>query len=413
MASVLRLEIEYGPSQAAILSSEIVDTAPLSADAAPDDDSDGVWVSVSDAGGDAAFHYVLPQPNRPREIFAEDGSIAKTSGTTGATRVSVDVPWIGEDGSLTIHSGRGGAAMGGREGAVTILNLSLGEVRDVGPSPDAFGLEPGLPTTLLNFGLSHAKAIRLVFLPDGFTAGELPLFHRVVDEFLATLGQTAPFPNLVDALCALRVDLISPSSGVIDPQAPGNGARPLFNAKMGSGELRRLIEVNQSRARQMAKRAVDGHPHFVGLVVANTAEYGGSGGDVAVFSRHAGAAQIAIHELGHSLFKLADEYSEAGQSSTDKPIEANVASKPDPHVAAWAPNESLRLKWSSLLTNGVVFPTPAAFGNATTVGAYEGAKYKASGLFRPSPICKMRNIGDPFCRVCQKQIEMRLRPHLP
>lgn len=412
-APVLRLEIEYGPSHATIVSSELVDGAPLSTDAAPDDDSDGVWISLTDSQGAAAFSRILPQPDRPVEVFAEDGSIARGSGTTGPTRALVDIPWTGEDGALTLKSGRPGPAMatGGR--AASLLSMSMGAARDIGPAADDLAMDPGPPVTNLEFGLHHEKAMRLVFLPDGFTGGELPLFHDVVREFLVTLSQTPPFPDFPNSLSACRVDLASPTSGVVDPNATGNGARPLFGARMGRGELRRVIEVDQRRARTTAKRAVGNHRHFIGLVVANTTEYGGSGGDVAVFSRHAGATQIAIHELGHSLFGLADEYSDAGQSSTDKPIEANVAAKPDPHTANWTPEEASRLKWFSLLSAGVILPTPPAISDPATVGAYEGAKYKSTGIFRPSPVCKMRNIVDPFCRVCEGLIGDRLRSHRP
>ncbi|MDP9422431.1 MAG: M64 family metallopeptidase [Pseudomonadota bacterium] len=410
---VLRLEVEYGPSHATIVSSELVDGAPLSADAAPEDDSDGVWISVTDLRGATAFNRILPQPDRPVEVFAEDGSITRGSGTTGPTRAVVDVPWTGEDGDITLKSGRPGPAMAIDGGAVSLLSLSMGEARDIGPPVEDLTLDPGLPVMDLDFGLPHEKAMRLVFLPDGFTTGELPLFHEVVHEFLATLSQTPPFLDFPSSLSACRVDLASPTSGVIDPIAPGNGAKPVFGATMGKGALRRVIVVDQQDARTAAKRAVGDHRHFIGIVVANTTEYGGSGGDVAVFSRHAGATHIAIHELGHSLFGLADEYSDAGQSSTDKPIEPNVAGKPYPHALTWASGESNQLKWASFLTAGVAFPTPPAVSNPATVGAYEGAKYTTTGIFRPSPICKMRNISDDFCRVCQDQISIKLRSHQP
>jgi hypothetical protein len=44
------------------------------------------------------------------------------------------------------------------------------------------------------------------------------------------------------------------------------------------------------------------------MVMVNTTEYGGSGGDVATFSLAAGAQEIGLHEMGHTAFGFADEY---------------------------------------------------------------------------------------------------------
>ena len=177
--------------------------------------------------------------------------------------------------------------------------------------------------------------------------------------------------------------------------------------------LARIAGADQTTARKAARKAAGGHAHFAGIIVANTTEYGGSGGDVAVFSCDELAGHIAIHELSHSQFELADEYSDAGQSSTDKPIEDNVAAKPNPNAPAWAPGEGQQLKWGALLSAGVAFPTAAAGADPETVGAYEGAKYKPTGLFRPSSVCKMRVVTAPFCRVCRNKITARLQAHLP
>lgn len=414
MAPILRLELDYGPSHAKVVSSTLVEGEAPPADPRPDDDSDGVWLSVDEAEGTAAFYRVLPQPDRPVEIFAEDGTIAAAEGWTGPSTVSIDLPWIGADGAVTVRSGRGGLGMAIDGRAPAILRLSLGEAREAGLGPADLtmgGDEP--PVTTLAFGQDHPKAIRLIFLPDGFTAAELPTFHTVVEDFLRTFGDTPPIDGLRDAFSACRVEVASPSSGVRDPMASGNGAQPPFGSKLGSGSMRRLIEVDQLRARKAVKRAAGGHAFFAGIVVANTIEYGGSGGDVAVFSRHALAAQIAIHELGHSRFNLADEYSSAGQSSTDKPIEANVAAKPNPQSPVWAPGEGQSLKWGAMLSAGVALPTSEATAQPETVGAFEGAKYKTSGIFRPSAVCKMRVLTDSFCPVCRDQIRAKLQPHLP
>jgi hypothetical protein len=121
------------------------------------------------------------------------------------------------------------------------------------------------------------------------------------------------------------------------------------------------------------------------VVTVNHQEYGGSGdgfNGIAVYSLHAAATQIAIHELGHAL-GLADEYDEAaGDTYTG-------AEPADPNVTT----DLTAAKWSSLVTaanlptwsspdctvsnGGVADPEPGA------VGLYEGAQYYHCGIYRP------------------------------
>ena len=44
------------------------------------------------------------------------------------------------------------------------------------------------------------------------------------------------------------------------------------------------------------------------LVVVNSSIYGGGGGGVGVFSLDGNATEIAMHEMGHTAYGLADEY---------------------------------------------------------------------------------------------------------
>jgi hypothetical protein len=46
----------------------------------------------------------------------------------------------------------------------------------------------------------------------------------------------------------------------------------------------------------------------MGMIIVNSAVYGGAGGAVASFSLAPGANEIGLHEMGHTAFGLADEY---------------------------------------------------------------------------------------------------------
>jgi hypothetical protein len=276
-----------------------------------------------------------------------------------------------------------------------------------------------------------ALRFSIVILGDGYRASELTKFHTDVDNFVSTLRATAPFPDIWCALNIHRVDVVSTDSGADDPgtcgdMSAGSGAQPatFFDATFcGDGQVRRLLTCNTTQAKATAQSIV-ANPGMT-MVIVNTSEYGGSGGAVATFSTHADAAQIGIHEMGHTAFGFADEYEylqgcDSGEMGHDhftggEPIQPNVTIDTDPTT----------IKWKSLLTNaadGLPTTTNAdctkcdSQGNpkaASYVGAYEGADYFHCGCYRPSFDCKMRKLANSFCGVCQQVIRDTLRPHLP
>ena len=190
-------------------------------------------------------------------------------------------------------------------------------------------------------------------------------------------------------------------------------------------------------------------PYDVVEILTNTATYGG-GGIFGLFSTVAAdsawAPYIFVHEFGHHLAGLADEY-----------YTSDVAYLPPAErIEPWEPNVTAlldpgSLKWKQLVTAGTPIPTSwpkmefeaysrdvqtrrrairaadrpesemdALFREelareteilhgspfATRVGAFEGANYEASGYYRSQVDCIMftRNIAGGFCAVCRKAI---------
>ncbi len=140
------------------------------------------------------------------------------------------------------------------------------------------------------------------------------------------------------------------------------------------------------------------------IVVVNDSERGGGGGQVA-WTTIGGSdwREVAIHELGHSVFGLADEYDYGGPDAyTDpEPTEPNVTKDGNPATC----------KWSALVTAGPGNPTRANPDCTTTdpgpspvaagvVGTFEGADYSHCGCYRPVWNCRMRDTSQPFCPVC-------------
>jgi hypothetical protein len=134
------------------------------------------------------------------------------------------------------------------------------------------------------------------------------------------------------------------------------------------------------------------------LVVVNDTTYGGSGGSVVVVAMNASAVPVAQHEFGHSFTCLADEYSSAypgypacSDLTSYRPCEANVTDQ----------TASGSVKWSSWISASTPLPTMGT--GADGVGLYQGARYQATGVYRPQHDCLMKTLGAPFCAICAQE----------
>lgn len=269
-------------------------------------------------------------------------------------------------------------------------------------------------------GAPRNRAFNVVMLAEGFTAAQQNDFNTACTAFVAAFRATPPFDDLSPAINVFRVNVASTDSGADDPAAAGGtGAtvRTYFDASFGGNNIRRLLVCNTTTALQVAAAQV---PEFtVVLVVVNSTIYGGSGGSVGTYSLAGGATEIAIHEMGHTAFGLADEYAYyAGGNETGhdhhppgEPGEPNVTTNQDRNTLKW--------RWAVAATtaiptmsnpdcstvDGRASPVPAG-----TVGLFEGAHYYHCGGFRPEYSCKMQALGIPFCHVCRQVIWNRIGP---
>ena len=277
----------------------------------------------------------------------------------------------------------------------------------------------------------NSQRYNIVVLGDGYRAAELNKYHTDVQGFVDVLRATAPFGDLWCGINIHRVDVVSTDSGADDPAtcgdlSTGSGAfaRTYFDSTFCSGNLvRRLLTCDSVSARNVAQAQVP-EVHMT-LVVVNSTMYGGSGGAVATFSTAAGAAEIAMHEMGHTAFGFADEYEYyAGCGSGETGHNVYAGGEPvEPNVTIDTQRNSI--KWKAILSSQTdALPTtsnadctqcdtqsnPRA---ANYVGVYEGARYFHCGCYRAAYDCRMRSLGNPFCGVCQKVIRDTLSPYLP
>ena len=277
----------------------------------------------------------------------------------------------------------------------------------------------------------NSERYNIVILGDGYRQAELAQFATDVDTFVALMKSTAPYDRLWSAINVHRVDVASTESGAADPKSCGDGStgqnlapKTYFDSTFcGGGQIRRLLTCDATLAQSTAQARVP-EVHMT-MVIVNASEYGGSGGRVATFSTNASAAEIGLHEMGHTAFAFADEYATyqgcgSGETGHDRytasePVEPNVTATTDPD----------RIKWRASLTqveDGLPTTKNADCSDCDKqanpkddgyVGAYEGARYFHCGCYRPAFDCRMRTLGTPVCGVCQQVITDALQPFLP
>jgi IgA Peptidase M64 len=245
-------------------------------------------------------------------------------------------------------------------------------------------------------------------------------FDTACMAFVNALWATPPFDDFTPMINVFRVNVTSTDSGADDPVAAGGTgatARTYYDATFGGNNIRRLLVCNATTALQVAAAQV---PEFtVVLVIVNSTVYGGSGGSVGTYSLASGATEIAIHEMGHTAFGLADEYAYyAGGNETghdhhpaNEPGEPNVTTNQDRNTLKWSWAVAAVTAIPTMsnpdcsTVNGSPSPVPAG-----TVGLFEGAHYYHCGAFRPEYSCKMQALGIPFCRVCRQVIWDQIGP---
>lgn len=252
--------------------------------------------------------------------------------------------------------------------------------------------------TIMNHG-DPANRVDLVLLGDGYTAAEMGRYARDAERVVQGFFAQEPFTRYRRFFNVHRVDVTSAESGADHSNRRPPAARDTaLDAAYNCAGIQRMICVSVPKVNAVLQRSLPPARRDLVLVLVNDGEYGGSGGQVGVTSLHADAIELSLHEMGHTLGLLADEYGgDHGPScnASVEPWEVN------------ATKETRRdgLKWRHWVAGGVSLPSS---DNQTGVaGLYEGSRYCDRGLFRPTLASKMRTLGRPFEAINSEQLVKR------
>ena len=293
-----------------------------------------------------------------------------------------------------------------------------------------------------------AAKLDLLILGDGYTAAERGKFERDAKRLLQVFFATSPFKERENDINVWGLVPASTDSGISRPSDGVHKRTPLGTTYDTFDSERYVLTEENRKFRDIAANA----PYEAVEIITNSKTYGG-GGIYNLYSTVAAdsewAPYIFIHEFGHHLAGLADEY-----------YTSDVAYLPPAvKVEPWEPNvtallDPKTLKWRDLVARGTPVPTPwpkqefekfqddsqaqrralrashkpesemnALFNRELTrmtamlnspalkgkVGAYEGANYESKGYYRPQTDCIMftrDNVG--FCAVCRRALDETL-----
>ncbi|MEU6120615.1 M64 family metallopeptidase [Streptomyces sp. NPDC047123] len=232
----------------------------------------------------------------------------------------------------------------------------------------------------------------VVFIGDGYTAAQQEDFHADVRAKWAKISAVEPYASYKDLFNVWAVDAVSRESGVSNDPAEGTAKDTALGSAFFCDGIERLLCVDTTKVESYASKAAD--PDLV-IVLANSTKYGGAGynditspsgydGIATASSDNAQSDQVAVHETGHSLGKLADEYwyDEYGTYTGAEPWESNTSKLTADQLTAQ------QKKWYRWI--GRTSP------DGGTVGAYEGGGYYPRGLYRPTADSIMRTLGREF-----------------
>ncbi len=258
---------------------------------------------------------------------------------------------------------------------------------------------------------SPHDCLDIVFLAEGYLASQEEKFKSDVQKMTDHLLSIAPYNASSDRINIRGVFRASEQSGTDEPK---NGVfrNTALNSSFNTLDIDRYLLVEDNhRMHQMAASV----PYDTIVVLVNSTTYGGGAIclDYCVCSTDSRASlMVFVHELGHGLAYLADEY--VGNVTYNdiypdgiEPVEPNITRELDPD----------KIKWKSFLSRGVVLPTKPRTEDKgeRTVGAFEGGGYLSKGMYRAQASCLMgsANPREGFCIVCADAIQRTIDYYSP
>lgn len=273
---------------------------------------------------------------------------------------------------------------------------------------DDYNIEPyrkKYEVTNIHIGGDIEHSLDIVLLPDGFSEKEKEKFLASCQGWCNALFRYTPFDTNKHRINIRAVWEPSKESGI---SIPGENIwkESLLDCRFYTfGSERYQMTIEFQKVRDIASAA----PYESIYIITNTDKYGGGG--IYNFyglgsSGNTGKTdEVYIHEFGHSLLGLADEYVEKGNTTS-----ALYPTDKEP----WEPNLTTLVKFEKKWKNKIksTTPIPTILSDSLLnkedshwpIGVYEGGGYLEKGIYRAWPKCMMNQLYK-FCPICTSAIE--------
>ncbi len=245
-----------------------------------------------------------------------------------------------------------------------------------------------------------AKAYDILLVPEGYAVSDSAKWRKDAERCAEAILNCSPFKENAYRINIRALYAYSKESGV---SRDGIGKRRK-KTRLGAsfytlGTERYLMVEDMWRLDKVCSETPCDHA----LVICNTKKYGGGG----IYNFHSTVTDnryfnyVCVHELGHGIAGLADEYYTSDVAVQD--YYPQGTEPPAPNITSLV---NFDAKWRDMLDPEVPVPTPAEKQYEDDLGVFEGAGYCAKGLYRPRKSCTMKDIRyDYFCPVCQRAFQ--------
>lgn len=269
--------------------------------------------------------------------------------------------------------------------------------------PQSLFIRPFMPryeTFEVMYNGSTDNRVDLVLVPEGYAADEKERFVEDCRNFVREFFSFEPYKSKVSSFNVRAVWAPSANSGVTLP------GEHIWRNTVAKAQFYTFgSERYQMTEDFQGLRDIAAHvPYEYIYVLSNTQKYGGGGiynfyGISAAHHPNA-TGKIYVHEFGHLLMGLGDEYE--GTTAYDN-LHAGYAEMWEENLTTLKDLD--KKDWKQMIKPSTPVPTPATEEYRNEVGVYEGGGYISKGIYRPFQTCLMREFStDRFCPVCTHAI---------
>jgi hypothetical protein len=295
--------------------------------------------------------------------------------------------------------------------------------------------------------------VDILLLGDGYTEAERGKFIADANRMTKEFFRHEPYRSERSRFNIWAIMPPAAASGISRPSTDIYRSNPVGSTYDAFGSERYILTFDNRSMRSIASWA----PYEFIEILVNSETYGGGG----IYNLYATVAvdndwaeYVFIHEFGHHVAGLADEYYTSpvayeAPTAVAEPWEPNVTALLDPD----------NIKWADLVTVGTPIPTPwpkmefesmqrdiqkrrreiraerrpesemsalfreeqqteldmfGAAPYASNIGAFQGANYDAEAFYRSAIDCIMFTRNDvPFCPACRFALEKVIDMYAP